>query len=74
MRTIVGTALILVGLALVVLAQVNLSAQMDRVDREGTAGNLFALDVFWLGLAGVVAVVFGVVALMARGRAVASTA
>jgi len=74
MRTIVGTALILVGLALVVLAQVNLSAQMDRVDREGTAGNLFALDVFWLGLAGVVAVVFGVAALMARGRAVASTA
>jgi len=74
MRTIVGTALILVGLALVVLAQVNLSAQMDRVDREGTAGNLFALDVFWLGLAGVVAVVFGVVALMARRRAAASTA
>jgi len=74
MRTIVGTALILVGLALVVLAQVNLSAQMDRVDREGTAGNLFALDVFWLGLAGVVAVVFGVAALMARRRAAASTA
>ncbi|WP_065571078.1 hypothetical protein [Microbacterium oleivorans] len=74
MRTMVGTALILVGLALVVLAQVNLSAQMDRVDREGTAGNLFALDVFWLGLAGVVAVVFGVAALMARGRAAASTA
>ncbi|MDT3329131.1 hypothetical protein Q9S78_00480 [Microbacterium sp. KSW-18] len=71
MRTIVGTALILVGLALVVLAQVNLSAQMDRVDREGTAGNLFALDVFWLGLAGVVAVVFGVAALMARRRAAA---
>ncbi|TDL46100.1 hypothetical protein [Microbacterium oleivorans] len=74
MRLIVGTALILAGLALVVLAQVNLSAQMDRVDREGTAGNLFALDVFWLGLAGVVSVVVGVGALMARRREAVSAA
>ncbi len=74
MRLTVGTALILAGLALVVLAQVNLSAQMDRVDREGTAGNLFALDVFWLGLAGVVSVVVGVGALMARRREAVSAA
>ncbi|MFL0565387.1 hypothetical protein ACH0CG_06495 [Microbacterium sp. 179-I 1D1 NHS] len=68
MRLTVGTALILAGLAIVVLAQVNLYAQMDRVDREGAAGDLFALDVFWLGLAGVVAIALGVGALMARGR------
>lgn len=74
MRLTVGTALILAGLALVVFAQVNLSAQMDRVDREGTAGNLFALDVFWLGLAGVVSVVVGVGALMARRREAVSAA
>ncbi len=74
MRLTVGTALILAGLALVVLAQVNLSAQMDRVDREGTAGNLFALDVFWLGLAGVVAAVVGVGTLMARRREAVSAA
>lgn len=74
MRLTVGTALILAGLALVVLAQVNLSAQMDRVDREGTAGSLFALDVFWLGLAGVVSVVVGVGALMARRREAVSAA
>ncbi|WP_020098532.1 hypothetical protein [Microbacterium sp. 11MF] len=68
MRLTVGTALILGGLAIVVLAQVNLYAQMDRVGREGTAGNLFAPDVFWLGLAGVVAIAVGVGALMARSR------
>ncbi|WP_413354471.1 hypothetical protein [Microbacterium sp. 1P06AB] len=72
MRLTVGTALILAGLALVVLAQVNLYAQMDRVDREGTTGDLFALDVFWLGLAGVVAAVVGVGALMARRRGAVS--
>lgn len=73
MRIIIGTALILAGLAVVVLAQVNLSAQMDRVDREGTAGNLFALDVFWLGLAGVIAIALGVGALMARRRGAAAS-
>ncbi|AZS45047.1 hypothetical protein BWL13_02645 [Microbacterium oleivorans] len=52
----------------------NLSAQMDRVDRDGTAGNLFALDVFWLGLAGVVAIAAGVGALMARRRGAGTSA
>ncbi|WP_255209248.1 hypothetical protein [Microbacterium oleivorans] len=74
MRLTVGTALILAGLAIVVLAQMNLSAQMDRVDRDGTAGNLFALDVFWLGLAGVVAIAAGVGALMARRRGAGTSA
>ncbi|CAL4858370.1 hypothetical protein [Microbacterium sp. MM2322] len=58
-----GAVLVALGLALLVLAGLNSYAQMDRVDREGGAGNLFALDVFWLGLVGLLALALGAIAL-----------
>ncbi|APZ33291.1 hypothetical protein BOH66_02555 [Microbacterium aurum] len=58
-----GTVLILVGLFLLVMVPFNLSAQMDRVDREGLGGNIFAPDVLPLGGLGLLAIVIGVAVL-----------
>lgn len=63
-----GVVLIVIGLALLVLVQVNIYAQIDRVDREGGGGNLFAPDVFPLGILGLVAIALGVAVLIVTRR------
>lgn len=67
-RSVGGSVLILVGLLVVVMMQVNLSAQMDRVDREGLGGNIFALDVLPLGVLGLVMIASGVAVLLSVHR------
>ncbi|WP_243841853.1 hypothetical protein [Salinibacterium sp. ZJ77] len=62
-------ALVAIGLALIVLVSSNISAQMDRVDREGLGGNIFAPDIVPLGLLALATIGIGVVALIvANGR------
>lgn len=63
-----GTVLILIGLFLLVMVQFNLSAQMDRVDREGIGGNRFAPDVLPLGVLGLLTIAIGVVVLIYTHR------
>ena len=67
-RSVGGSVLILVGSLVVVMMQVNLSAQMDRVDREGLGGNIFALDVLPLGVLGLVMIASGVAVLFSVHR------
>ena len=65
---VVGIALTVIGVAVLVLTRFTTYAQMDRVDEAGTGGDLFALEVFWLGLLGFVIVVVGVSTLLVALR------
>lgn len=67
--TVIGATLGVVGLVLLALSGSNLSAQMDRADREGTAGNILALDVFGFVILGLVMLAVGVIVAVRSLRA-----
>jgi len=54
-----GLALILSGISALVAASINLSNQIDRVDLQGTSGNLFEVGIVSLGLLGLIVLIGG---------------
>lgn len=65
---IVSAALVLAGVVALVFAPINLSTQMDAVDRASTGGNIFELGVVPLAVLGVVAIVGGLMLFYRTGR------
>ena len=61
---VVGLVLLAIGISAVCVASWNLSADIDRADRTGTSGNIFALGIAPLGFVGFCAVVAGIVTLV----------
>ncbi len=65
--TLTGVAFIIIGAIVTVIAEINLSNQMDRADREGTGGNLFDPGILPLALAGLLVLAIGII-FVARSR------
>lgn len=69
--TLTGVAFIIIGAIATVIAEINLSNQMDRADREGVGGNLFDPGILPLAVAGLLVLAIGII-FVARSRRASS--